>query len=405
MTKPSIDCDLLLLKARLATMSHDTEIIDDNACVAIAGGHIIYSGPATDAINFRCETIIDCDHRLVTPGLIDCHTHLIYGGDRSNEHELKLKGAAYAEISAAGGGILSSVRATRDLSEDELVISALKRLDPMIAEGLCTIEIKSGYGLSLASELKMLKAARRLEGLRPISVSTSLLAAHTLPPEFMSKDAYIDHVCDVIMPEVSRLGLADAVDGFCEGIAFSKDQIRRVFVAAKAYGLKVKLHAEQLSALGGAAMAAQCEALSCDHLEYATETDLVAMKTAGSAAVLLPGAFYFLRQTKAPPVEMMRKLGLMMAVGTDCNPGTSPLSSPLVAMNMAMVLFGLNPYEALMGMTRAAAFALGQGQKIGQIKPNFKANLVIWDCENPAQLLCQIGQVKPYTRIFEGRSS
>jgi imidazolonepropionase len=405
MTKPSIDCDHLLLKARLATMSHDAEIIDDNACVAISGGRIIYAGTEAEANKFRPENVIDCDHRLVTPGLIDCHTHLIYGGERAFEHELKLKGAAYAEISASGGGILSTMRATRGSSEDELVASALKRLDPMIAEGLCTIEIKSGYGLSLDGELKILKAARRLENLRDIRVTTSLLAAHALPPEFTSKDDYIEHICHMIIPEAARLKLCDAVDGFCEGIAFSPDQIKRVFEAANAHGLKVKLHAEQLSALGGAAMATQCGAISCDHLEYATEADLRAMKASGTVAVLLPGAFYFLRQSIAPNVGMMRDLGLIMAVGTDCNPGTSPISSPLIAMNMAMVLFGLTPYEALLGMTRAAAFALGHNNEIGQIRPGFKADLVIWDCETPAQLLCQIGQVKTHRRLFEGRKS
>jgi len=383
-------------------MTHATEILAENQCVAIRDGQIIFVGPMESVSEFQANCFIDCDHRLVTPGLIDCHTHLIYAGDRASEHALKLKGHSYGDIAKSGGGILSTVRATRAMDEDGLIKEALLRLDAMIIEGVCTVEIKSGYGLSLDAEIKLLRVAKALESLRPIRVTKTLLAAHALPSEFADKDDYIDHICDVIIPEVARLNLADSVDGFCETIAFSQAQIKRVFVAAKTHGFKLKLHAEQLSACGGASMAAHMDALSCDHLEYATKTDLMAMKAHDTVAVLLPGAYYFLKETKAPPIGLMREMGLKMAVATDCNPGTSPLTSPLVAMNMAMVLFGLTPYEALMGMTKAAAFALGKGDQIGQINQGFVADLLIWNCETPSQLLCQIGQTKLHKRLWEG---
>lgn len=342
--------------------------------------------------------------RLATPALVDCHTHLVFGGNRAREFELRLEGASYEEIARAGGGIVSTVSATRALTEDALVESALPRLDRLIGEGVATVEIKSGYGLTVADELKMLRAARRLEKLRPVRVRTSYLGAHAVPPEYKDRaDAYIDEVAIPGLEAARAEGLADAVDGFCEGIAFSPGQIARVFDRAKALGLPVKLHAEQLSDLGGAKLAASYGALSADHLEYLGQDGVAAMAKAGSVAVLLPGAFYFLRETERPPVAALRAAGVPIAVATDCNPGSSPMTSLLLAVNMACTLFRLTPEEALAGATREAALALGLGDEIGTITPGKRAEFAIWDVEHPAELAYRIGDNPLYRRIVEAR--
>ncbi|MDP3897024.1 MAG: imidazolonepropionase [Mesorhizobium sp.] len=334
----------------------------------------------------------DFGGRLATPALIDCHTHLVFGGNRAREFEMRLKGATYEEIARAGGGIVSTVAATRALSEDELVDAALPRLDRLIAEGVATVEIKSGYGLTVHDEAKMLRAARRLGELRPVRVVTSYLGAHAVPAEYRGRaDDYLDEVVLPGLDAVHADGLADAVDGFCEGIAFSPAQIERVFDRARALGLPVKLHAEQLSNLGGAKLAAFCGALSADHLEYLDAAGVAAMAASGTVAVLLPGAFYFLRETQAPPVALLRQAGVPMAIATDCNPGSSPLTSPLLALNMACTLFRLTPEEALAGMTRVAARALGLDDITGTIATGKCAEIAIWDVGHPAELAYRIG--------------
>lgn len=334
----------------------------------------------------------DFGGRLATPALIDCHTHLVFGGNRAKEFEMRLEGATYEEIARAGGGIVSTVAQTRALSEDELVAQALPRLDAMLAEGVATIEIKSGYGLSVADELKMLRAARTLGTLRPVRVVTSWLAAHAVPAEYKSRaDAYLDQVVLPGLDAAHAEGLVDAVDGFCEGIAFSPTQIARVFDKARALGLPVKLHAEQLSNLGGAKLAASYRALSADHLEYLDAEGVAAMAAGGTVAVLLPGAYYFLRETQAPPVTLLRGAGVPIAIATDCNPGSSPLASPLLAMNMACTLFRLTPQEALAGFTRNAARALGLQAEIGTLEPGKRAEIAVWDVVDPAELAYRIG--------------
>jgi imidazolonepropionase len=389
--------------ARLATLAAGqagVELVEDGV-VAEAGGRIVFAGPRGGAVIEAVERI-DCGGRLVTPGLIDCHTHLVFGGDRAREFELRLAGASYEEIARAGGGIVSTVKATRAASEAELVAAALKRLDALIAEGVTTIEVKSGYGLDLATETKQLRAARALGRERDVAVVTTLLAAHALPPEAKDKDAYIAIVCDEILPAVAAEGLADAVDGFCEGIAFSPEQMRRVFAAARAAGLPVKLHAEQLSNLGGAKLAASFGALSADHLEYADEDGVAAMARAGTVAVLLPGAYYFLREKTAPPVALFRKHGVPMAVATDCNPGSSPLTSILLAMNMAATLFRMTVEECLAGVTRVAAAALGRSGEIGTLEAGKACDLAIWDVAAPAELVYRIGFNPLHMRVRGG---
>lgn len=338
--------------------------------------------------------------RLATPALVDCHTHLVFGGDRAREFEMRLEGASYEEIARAGGGIVSTVAATRALTEDELVEAALPRLDRLIAEGVATVEIKSGYGLTIDDEVKMLRAARRLGDLRPVRVRTSYLAAHAVPAEYKGRaDAYVDAVVLPGLEAAHAEGLADTVDGFCEGIAFSPAQIARVFERAKALGLPVKLHAEQLSDLGGAKLAASFGALSADHLEYLREDGVEAMAASGTVAVLLPGAFYFLRERQAPPVAAMRAAGVRIAIATDCNPGSSPLASPLLAMNMACTLFRLTPEEALAGVTREAARALGLHDEVGTIEPGKRAEIAIWDVGHPAELAYRIGWNPLHRRV------
>lgn len=395
---------MLLVNAKLATMdgSEAYGMIGQGALV-IEAGRITWAGPQADLPQrFMGLETKDLEGRLVTPALIDCHTHIVYGGNRAREFEMRLEGASYEEIARAGGGIVSTVSATRATSEADLVAAALTRADALIAEGVTTIEIKSGYGLDNETELKMLRAARAVATARPVRVLTSYLAAHAVPAEYKGRaDAYIDEVCIPGLEAAHAERLVDAVDGFCEGIAFTPKQIARVFDKATALGLPVKLHAEQLSNLGGARLAADYGALSADHLEYATEADAQAMAAARSVAVILPGAFYTLRETVSPPIEAFRKHKVAMAVATDCNPGSSPISSLLLSMNMACTLFRMTPEEALAGVTRHAACALGL-QDTGLIKPGHRADLAVWDVEHPAELAYRIGFNPLWRRIFGG---
>lgn len=346
----------------------------------------------------------DLGKRLVTPALIDCHTHLVFGGNRAQEFEMRLQGASYEAIAKAGGGIVSTVKATRAASDDQILTSALRHVDALIAEGVSLIEVKSGYGLDQETELKMLRAARRIAEIRPVRVKTSFLGAHAVPPEYGGRaDAYIDTACIPALRAAHAEGLVDAVDGFCEKIAFLPDQIARVFDVAVELGLPVKLHAEQLSNLGGAELAASYGALSADHLEHLDEAGTIALAASGSVAVILPGAYYTLRETRMPPIALLRDHGVPMAVATDCNPGSSPLSSLLLAMNMACTLFRLTPEEALAGTTRNAALALGVTDS-GVIAPGKRADLAIWNVQHPAELSYRIGFNPLEKRIFGGES-
>ena len=396
----------LFRHARLATLADargGLGLVEDGA-VLVHDGRIAYAGPGSGLPpEARAAEVVECGGRLVTPGLIDCHTHLVFGGERSNEFEMRLAGASYQEISRAGGGIASSVRATRAASDDDLFASGSKRLDRLIAEGVTSVEVKSGYGLDLATEARVLRTARRLAHERDVTIVTSFLGAHALPPEAGGdKDAYVRLVAEEMLPALAREGLVDAVDGFCEGIAFSPEQIARVFEAAKALNLPVKLHADQLSDLGGAALAARYGALSADHLEYCSDEGAAALARAGTVAVLLPGAYYFLREPQAPPIEAFRRHGARMAVATDCNPGTSPLTSLLFAMNMAATLFRLTVDECLAGTTREAARALGLLAETGTLETGKWADLAIWDVERPAELVCGIGANPLWRRVWHG---
>ncbi|MEE9452819.1 MAG: imidazolonepropionase [Paracoccaceae bacterium] len=374
-----------------------------NAAIAVQSGMISWVGPQDDMPGkYQSFEHISVENRLITPGLIDCHTHLVFGGDRAHEFELRLNGASYEDIARAGGGILSTVKATRDASSDELLQSALMRVDVMIAEGVTHIEVKSGYGLDIETELRMLKVARNIAQLRPIRVSTSFLAAHALPPEYAGKkDAYIDEICIPALHAAHAQGLVDAVDGFCEGIAFSPAQIARVFDVAKELSLNIKLHAEQLSNLKGAKLAASYGALSADHLEHLDASGVQAMAAAGTVATLLPGAFYTLRETQMPPIDLFRKHNVPMALASDCNPGSSPLASILLTMNMGCTLFRMTPAETLAGTTIIAAKALGLNDS-GQIRAGLRADLCIWDVTTPAELSYRIGFNPLYKRIFAG---
>ncbi|PZR95907.1 MAG: imidazolonepropionase [Stutzerimonas stutzeri] len=393
--------------ARLATMVADTGTpygAIENGAVVAQEGRIVFAGARSNAPGFGNAEVTDCEGRWITPGLIDCHTHLVYGGDRAHEFELRLKGASYEEIARAGGGIVSSVKATRAASEDELFASADKRLAALIAEGVTTVEIKSGYGLDIDSEVKVLAVARRLGHERPVGVQTTFLGAHAVPAEFKGRSGdYIDLVCGPMLDAIADQNLADAVDVFCEGIAFSPEETARVFTAAKARGLPVKIHAEQLSNLGGAALAAGFGALSADHLEHLDEAGVIAMAKAGTVAVVLPGAFYFLRETVKPPIKLLRQHGVPIALATDANPGTSPLTSPLMTMNMGCTLFRLTPEEALAGMTRNAALALGLQDQIGTLEAGKACDLAIWEIERPAELAYRIGFNPLHTRIRNGQ--
>ncbi len=399
-------CDRIWREARLATLAPDQGglgIIEDGI-VAARDGRIIYAGAAADAPMLEARETIALDGRWITPGLVDCHTHLVFAGNRAHEFELRLAGASYEEIARAGGGIISTMRATRAASEADLIASALPRLDTLIAEGVTTIEIKSGYGLATDAEVKSLRAARALEQHRPVSVSATFLGAHALPPEANGdKDAYIDQVCREMLPAVVREGLADSVDVFCEGIAFSPEQTARVFEAAKAHSLPVRAHVDQLSNLHGAALAARFNALSADHLEYTDEDGAAAMAKAGTTAVLLPGAFYFIRETQRPLIDLFRRHGTRMAVATDCNPGTSPLTSLLLAMNMAATLFRLTVDECIAGVTREAARALGRLDEIGTLEAGKLCDLAIWDIERPAELVYRMGFNPLHARVWRGQ--
>ena len=395
----------LLTNARLATMVSGDEpygLIDDGA-VVIDGSAIIWAGVRSDlADRYSNIPVTDLGGRLVTPALIDCHTHIVYGGNRAHEFEMRLNGASYEEVARAGGGIISTVSATREASEDALLANALPRIDAMIAEGVSLIEVKSGYGLDRETELRMLRVARRIETVRQIKICTSFLGAHAVPPEYQNRaDAYIDEICIPTLRAAHAEGLVDAVDGFCEGIAFQPNQIARVFDVAKELGLQVKLHAEQLSNLGGAKLAAKYGALSADHIEYLDEAGVQAMATAGTTAVILPGAFYTLRETQKPPIDLLRKHGVPMAISTDANPGSSPLTSLLLVMNMACTLFRITPEEALAGVTRNATRALGLKYR-GMIAAGQRADLAIWDIEHPAELSYRIGFNSLYKRIIGG---
>ncbi len=401
-----MDCDRVWTNARLATLAPGRPGLGvvDHGLVASRDGRILYAGPAQDAPALNPANIDDCAGRWITPGLIDPHTHLIHGGDRAHEFQLRLAGATYEEIARAGGGIASTVKATRALDEAGLIATALPRLDALIAEGATTVEIKSGYGLSLEHERRMLLAARRLGELRPVSISTTFLGAHALPPEFAGDaDGYIDLVCREMIPTLAAEGLIDAVDAFCEGIGFTLDQTRRVFDAARAHGLPVKLHAEQLSNQHGAALAAEFGALSADHLEYLDDAGIAAMAMSGVVATLLPGAYYFMRETHLPPIAALRIAGVPMALATDCNPGTSPLTSLLLTMNMAATLFRMTVEECLAGVTREAARALGQIDDVGTLEVGKRCDLAIWDIERPAELVYRMGLNPLHARVWRGQ--
>jgi imidazolonepropionase len=385
-----------LTNLNLATMIGGYGFIPDAALV-IENGSILYAGPASKA---PLGEAIDCRGALVTPGLIDCHTHLVYGGNRAAEFEQRLNGASYADIAKAGGGIMSTVRATRATSEAELLKSAMKRLDTLMAEGITTVEIKSGYGLDVETELKMLRVARILEKQRPVTIKTTFLGAHTFPQEFKENhQEYLNIVCNQMLPQAHSQGLVDAVDAFCEGIAFSVEETEVVFHAAQKLNLPVKLHAEQLSNLGGAKLAARYKALSVDHIEYLDEAGVVEIQKSGTVAVLLPGAFYYLREKQAPPVALLRSAKVAIAIATDLNPGSSPIHSLLSAMNMACVLFGLTPEEALLGVTVNAAKALGLKDR-GQIKLGLRADLAFWNIERPGDLAYPLG-FNPISAIMQ----
>ncbi|MDZ7908856.1 MAG: imidazolonepropionase [Gemmobacter sp.] len=391
--------DLTLVSPENGT---DCGIVPD-AAIAIADGRIVWAGPAADLpAAHQGQAPQSLGGRLVTPGLIDCHTHLVYGGDRAREFDMRLNGAGYEEIARAGGGILSTVRATRTATEEQLLASALIRADHLIAEGVTTVEIKSGYGLDIETELKMLRVARRIGQERPIRIVTTWLAAHALPPEFAADRAgYIDRVVIAGMEAAQAEGLVDAVDGFCEGIAFSAAEMDRIFTHAAKLGLPVKLHAEQLSDLEGAALAARHGALSADHLEWLGDSGIAAMAAAGTVAVMLPGAFYTLRETKLPPIAALRAADVPMALATDSNPGTSPLTSALVTMNMGATLFRMTPTECLAGFTVNAARALGLADR-GRIVPGQIADLAVWNIAHPAELSYRIGFNPLHSRIFGG---
>lgn len=395
-------CDRIWKNARLATMSA-AGVVEDGV-IAAQGGRIVYAGPGAEAPSFDARDVTDCDGRWITPGLIDCHTHLVHAGNRAHEFELRLAGASYEEIARAGGGIASTVKQTREASEAALVEASLPRLDALLSEGVTTIEIKSGYGLTLADEVKMLKAAKALGNVRPVRVTTTFLGAHAVPPEFADDpDGYVELICAEMIPAVAAQGLADAVDAFCEGIGFTPGQVARVFEAAKAHGLAIKLHAEQLSNLHGAELAANMGALSADHLEYLDAAGIAALAWQGTVATLLPGAFYFVRETKLPPIEGLRAAGVPMALATDCNPGTSPLTSLLLTMNMAATLFRLTVDECLAGVTCHAARALGLGDEIGSLEAGKSCDLAIWEIERPADLVYRIGFNPLHTRVWRGQ--
>jgi imidazolonepropionase len=401
--------DRLLTDCNVATMDPAVSgafgAIEDGA-IGIQDGRIVRVGRRIDLAGYRAKTVEPLGGAWVTPGLIDCHTHLVFGGNRAGEFEQRLNGATYEEIARSGGGIISSVKATRFASQGELVEQARPRLRALMGGGVTTVEIKSGYGLDVPSEMKMLEAARALGGSEPVRVVPTLLALHAVPPEHKeSREAFVRLAIDEMIPAAAEAGLAGAVDAYCEGIGFTPEEVRALFEAADGHGLRVKLHAEQLSNLSGAALAAEFRALSADHLEHADEAGVAAMARAGMVAVLLPGAFYALKETRKPPVEMLRRYGVAMAVATDCNPGTSPVLSPALMLSMACTLFGLTPEEALAGMTVHAAKALGLEKEIGTVSTGKAADLCVWRVSRPAELAYWIGLPGPERRIVAGVDS
>ncbi|WP_271460004.1 imidazolonepropionase [Pantoea leporis] len=397
--------DSLWLGADIVTMRDGHYNLIADGVLAVNQGKLIWVGPRSECPAFSAREQHQFSGGIITPGLVDCHTHLVFGGDRSQEFEQRLNGVSYAEIAAQGGGILSTVRATRAASQQELVASARWRVDRLLAEGVTTVEIKSGYGLDEASELTMLRAIRELAETVPADVQATCLAAHGFPPEFKDNpQGWIDIICQRLLPQVKAEGLADAVDAFCEHLAFSPEQVRTVFDAAKALGMPVKLHAEQLSALGGAALAASYGALSADHLEYATAADAQAMAQHGTVAVLLPGAFYLLRETQRPPVALFREHGVAMALASDANPGTSPALSLRLMLNMGCTLFGLTPEEALAGVTLWGAKALGLQHSHGSLEAGKVANFVHWPLARPAELVYWLGGELPCQVIYRGEA-
>lgn len=395
--------------AHLATLAEGTNGLGviENGAIAAKDGRIVFVGAEVDLpADLNADaSIIDCQGRWITPGLIDCHTHIVFGGDRAMEFEMRLEGVTYEEVARAGGGIVSSVKATNALSVEGLVEAALPRVDTLLAEAVSTLEIKSGYGLSIEGELNMLRAARALEKVRPVRVVTSYLAAHATPVEYRGRNS--DYITDIVLPGMHKAhaeGLIDAVDGFCEGIAFSVEEMARVFDHAKALGIPVKLHAEQLSNLGGAKMAASYGALSADHLEYLDAESAAAMAEAGTVAVILPGAFYAINETQKPPIQVLRDAGVKIAIATDCNPGTSPLTSLLLTMNMSATLFRLTVDECIAGVTREAARALGLLRQTGTLEVGKSADLAIWNILRPAELVYRIGFNPLYSRILKGQT-
>ncbi len=391
---------MILINATLATMTDGYGLIENAALIA-EGGLILWIGSAADLPRSDLPTH-DLQNRLVTPALIDCHTHIVFGGNRAREFEMRLNGASYEQIARAGGGILSTVTATRAASEDELFAQALPRLDAILASGVSTVEVKSGYGLDIQTELRMLRSARRLANARPVTIKTTFLGAHAIPPEYQGRpDAYLIEQAIPALHVAHAEGLVDAVDAFCEGIAFTPAQVARIFTEAANLGLPVKLHAEQLSNLGGAALAANHNALSADHLEYLDESGATAMAGHGTVAVILPGAFYTLRETRMPPIPLLRQHKVPMAIATDCNPGSSPMTSLTLAMNMACTLFRLTPEEALLGTTAHAARALGLTDR-GTIATGQRADLAIWDAHHPSELSYRIGATPLHARIHGG---
>ncbi|QHF01315.1 imidazolonepropionase [Pseudomonas asturiensis] len=376
----------------IATMAQGNYSIIEDAAIVTSAALIDWIGPLTQLNESSFDSTVDLGGAWVTPGLIDCHTHTVFGGNRSGEFEQRLQGVSYADIAAAGGGIASTVRATRAATEDELYRSAERRLRHLLNDGVTTVEMKSGYGLDLENERKLLRVIRSLGNTLPVTVRTTCLAAHALPPEYANRaDDYIHHICNDMLPALAAEGLVDAVDAFCEYLAFSPAQVEQVFITAGQLGLPVKLHAEQLSSLGGSSLAARYKALSADHLEFMTEDDVIAMAAAGTVAVLLPGAYYFLRETQLPPLDALRKHGVPIAISTDMNPGTSPGLSLRLMLNMACTLFRMTPEEALAGVTLNAAKALGMGDTHGSLEVGKTADFVAWDIERPADLAYWLG--------------